>query len=273
MNTLYRNRVFWALCLLLCFAAANQGYSESPPPFKDFSAKHVKAPKKGARPKIDVQIGPGEGDSLDRVSTGKPNRTPRAARHGWFWDEVSPSLSDMAAARLWPALQLLAQPPAGKGVDVMRLQGLQDIATTYQREILLATVGTQVSPALVLAVIAVESEGNMKAESKAGAKGLMQLMPSTVTRFGVESPFRAADNIRGGVAFLDLLMERFERDPIFVLAGYNAGENAITTAEGVPDFAETRDYIPKVLATYAVARGLCKTPPELITDGCVFITR
>ncbi len=101
----------------------------------------------------------------------------------------------------------------------------------------------------------------------------MQLMPDTVARFDVQDPLSAGDNIRGGVAFLDLLMERFDRDPVLVLAGYNAGESAVRKADGVPDFAETRDYVPKVLATYAVARGLCQTPPELISDGCVFVSR
>ncbi|MBR9843050.1 MAG: lytic transglycosylase domain-containing protein [Rhodobacteraceae bacterium] len=273
MKTLYRYRLSLALCLSACLVAGSPGSAESPPPFKEFSAKRVKAPKKGAYPKIDVQIGQGKTESSGEVSAHQPKGSLRTASYAWFWEEVSPSLSDMAAARLWPALQYIAQPPAGKSVDVMRLQGLQDIATTYQREILMATVGTQVSPALVLAVIAVESAGDMHAESKAGAQGLMQLMPDTATRFGVGDPFAAADNIRGGVAFLDLLMKQFGRDPMFVLAGYNAGENAVRSAEGVPDFVETRDYVPKVLATYAVARGLCQTPPELITDGCVFITR
>jgi soluble lytic murein transglycosylase-like protein len=124
-----------------------------------------------------------------------------------------------------------------------------------------------------LAVIAVESGGDVAAVSGAGAQGLMQLMPVTAERFGVSDSFAADENIKGGVAFLDLLMKTFERDPILVLAGYNAGENAVKQAQGVPEYAETRDYVPKVLAAYAVARGLCRTPPELISDGCVFVTQ
>ena len=100
----------------------------------------------------------------------------------------------------------------------------------------------------------------------------MQLMPDTAERFGVQDAFEPEDNIRGGVAYLDFLMKEFDHDPILVLAGYNAGEGAVKSHEGVPPFVETRDYVPKVLAAYAVARGLCKTPPELITDGCVFST-
>ena len=66
------------------------------------------------------------------------------------------------------------------------------------------------------------------------------------------------------------LMERFEGDPILALAGYNAGENSVTKHDGVPPYAETRDYVPKVLAAWTVARGLCLTPPQLVSDGCVF---
>lgn len=65
-------------------------------------------------------------------------------------------------------------------------------------------------------------------------------------------------------------MGEFDRDPILVLAGYNAGEGSVRKHAGVPPFAETRDYVPKVLAAFQVAQGLCLTPPELISDGCVF---
>ena len=248
-------------------------HAQTPPPFPDFSAKRIPAPQKGATPKIDVQIGQQEARPAEIVPMNTRAATTREERYAWFWDSVSPNMSEMGAGRLGVALQRIATPPAGQSVDVMRLQSLQEIASRYKSEILLATVGTQVSPALVLAVIAVESSGDQNAESAVGAQGLMQLMPQTVSRFGVANPFAAAENIRGGVAFLDLLMARFDRDPVLVLAGYNAGENAVRSAGGVPDFAETRDYVPKVLATYAVARGLCQTVPELLSDGCVFVSR
>jgi soluble lytic murein transglycosylase-like protein len=127
-----------------------------------------------------------------------------------------------------------------------------------------------VSPALVLAVMTIESAGKADAVSGAGAQGLMQLMPATASRFGVTDSLVAAQNIAGGVKYLDWLMGKFDNDPILVLAGYNAGEGSVRKYEGVPPFAETRDYVPKVLAAFQVARGLCLTPPELISDGCVF---
>ena len=72
------------------------------------------------------------------------------------------------------------------------------------------------------------------------------------------------------MAYLDWLMKRFDRDPLMVLAAYNAGEGAVDANNGVPPYAETRDYVPKVLAAWQVAQGLCQSPPELVTDPCVF---
>lgn len=103
-----------------------------------------------------------------------------------------------------------------------------------------------------------------------GQKGLMQLMPATASRFGVTDVNIPAQNISGGVAYLDWLMGEFGNDPVLVLAAYNAGVGAVRKNNGVPPYSETRDYVPKVLAAFQVARGLCMTPPQLATDGCVF---
>ena len=156
-------------------------------------------------------------------------------------------------------------------VGTPRLQTLKAISERHGIDILTATIGTDVSPALVLAVIAIERAGRADAVSHAGAEGLMQLMPATAARFGVTNSKEARQNIRGGVAYLDWLLKRFDRDPVMTLAAYNSGEGSIDEYDGVPPFAETRAYVPKVLAAWNVARGLCLTPPELVTDGCVFV--
>jgi soluble lytic murein transglycosylase-like protein len=198
-------------------------------------------------------------------------RASGEGRYTWFWKAVSPGLEGtMGAVRLEPALSTLKNAPSGQAVAGPRLQQLQDIAAVHGIEILKSTVGTQVSPAFVLSVMAVESGGRVDAVSKAGAQGLMQLMPATAERFGVKDSLNAADNIKGGVAFLDFLMEKFNGDPILVLAGYNAGENSIGQNNGVPPYAETRDYVPKVLSAFDTAKGLCLTQPMMISDGCVF---
>ncbi|MDQ7070139.1 MAG: lytic transglycosylase domain-containing protein [Rhodobacterales bacterium] len=245
-----------------------------PQPFPEFTFKRVKPPKAGTQNRITIQIDP---EAQAAATTGTtPRTTDQSAgasdlgQYDWFWQTVSPKLADTGPGRLRKALTRLANPPSGSGITAPRLQALQEIAQAQGVRILRETIGTDVSPALVLAVISVESGGRVDAVSGAGATGLMQLMPATATRFGVEDATSAVDNIKGGVAFLDFLMGKFDRDPILVLAGYNAGENSIATHDGVPAFAETRNYVPRVLAAYNVARGLCMTPPQLITDGCVF---
>lgn len=84
-------------------------------------------------------------------------------------------------------------------------------------------MGTQVSPALVSAVIGIESAGNAQAVSSSGAVGLMQLIPATADRFGVKDSTDPVQNIKGGVAYLDWLMTQFDRDPLMVLAAYKFG--------------------------------------------------
>lgn len=260
---------FFGYSLLLASLAAPVAYADGPKPFPQFESKRIKAPKAGKTGRITVQIE----DTPAAVVTPEAVATPSGAiaakapgRYDWFWDKVSPDAARSGPGRLQPALDTLA----GGKVPAPRLQQMQDIARINGIDILRATIGTQVSPALVLAVITVESEGKADAISGAGAEGLMQLMPDTAARFGVSNSFDADQNIQGGVKYLDWLMGEFEHDPILVLAGYNAGEGSVRKHAGVPPFAETRDYVPKVLAAFQVARGLCKSPPELISDGCVF---
>lgn len=108
----------------------------------------------------------------------------------------------------------------------------------------------QVDPQLVHAIIKVESEYQPQAVSPKGAMGLMQLIPETAQRFGVENPFNPKENIEGGVGYLKHLLSLFGGDLSLSLAAYNAGENAVKRSGGVPSFAETRDYVQKVTDIY-----------------------
>ena len=218
-------------------------------------------------PKVDPYPKPNEDKPADPAAAATP--APKGAAYGWFWDKIPPA-RDQASGRFPMALAALSQGPKGAQVTAPRLQHMQQIANTYGVEILKATLGTDVSPALVLAVIGIESGGRHEVVSSAGAAGLMQLIPATAERFGVTDSKDPVQNIKGGVAYLDWLMKRFDRDPLMVLAAYNAGEGAVDANKGVPPYAETRDYVPKVLAAWQVAQGLCQSPPELTTDPCVF---
>ena len=201
---------------------------------------------------------------------GEPGPAPSSS-YAWFWDKV-PAGIGAAADRFDLALASLSQGPDGEIVRAPRLQSMQDMADAYGKDILRATLDTNVSPALVLAVIGIESAGQSDAVSHAGAVGLMQLIPATAERFGVSDSTDPVQNIKGGVAYLDWLLKEFDNDPVMVLAAYNAGEGAVQKNGGVPPYAETRDYVPKVLAAWQVAQGLCVSPPMLVTDPCVFRT-
>ncbi|WP_298843065.1 lytic transglycosylase domain-containing protein [uncultured Roseobacter sp.] len=263
---------YMILCSLAAAVLAGAPVAaEGPAPFPEFEAKRVGVPKAGAR-RITVQIDPAEqffAPPPPPIPEGEP--VPRAQEpvgaYSWFWDRVSPEIFAAGPGRLEMAMNIIE---GTGGVPQPRLQHLQAIARSNGIDILKSTVGTQVSPALVLALISVESSGRTDAESHAGAQGLMQLMPATAERFGVKDRLVPSQNIEGGVRYLDWLMSEFGGDPILVLAGYNAGEGAVRKHAGVPPYAETRNYVPKVLAAFQVARGLCLTPPELVSDGCVF---
>jgi len=109
-----------------------------------------------------------------------------------------------------------------------------------------------VTEALVKAVIAVESGFQPNATSPKGAMGLMQLMPETAKRFGARDAYAAEDNLRAGTAYLRWLLDLFAGDVRLALAAYNAGESAVMRAGWrVPDIAETRAYVPKVMSYLA----------------------
>lgn len=116
----------------------------------------------------------------------------------------------------------------------------------YQQEIAAASHEFGVEESIVRAIIHAESAYNPLALSRAGAQGLMQLMPGTARRFGVSDAYDATQNIRGGVQYLSWLLKRFNGDLTLAAAGYNAGEGAVDRYGGVPPYSETRRYVQRV---------------------------
>ncbi|MGH9430289.1 MAG: lytic transglycosylase domain-containing protein [Terriglobia bacterium] len=111
-----------------------------------------------------------------------------------------------------------------------------------------------VDPELVRAIIKVESGGNPEAISPKGAQGLMQLIPATARRFGVDNPFDPSQNIHGGVTYLRYLLDLFKGNLPLTLAAYDAGEHRVIRNGGIPSIPETQNYVRKVTALYH-ARG------------------
>lgn len=119
----------------------------------------------------------------------------------------------------------------------------------YDRYFVEAAGNHGIPAELLKAVCVAESHMNPKAVSRAGAQGLMQLMPSTASALGVDDPFDPGQAIAGGAAYLARQISAFGSYRL-ALAAYNAGPSAVRKAGGVPDFQETRTYVDRVMAIY-----------------------
>jgi soluble lytic murein transglycosylase len=108
----------------------------------------------------------------------------------------------------------------------------------------------QLHPALIRAVIKAESNFDPRAVSRAGAVGLMQLMPQTAVRMDVRDLYDPEDNVAGGTKYLRQLLDRFHGNLPLALAAYNAGENIVERYQALPPIDETRQYVRKVLRYY-----------------------
>jgi soluble lytic murein transglycosylase-like protein len=168
---------------------------------------------------------------------------------------------DQLSARL-----ALLQPPAGSAPSAAAstfTRALQRATSTPQtdttatepfaQEIRAAAEREGLDPALVRAVVKHESGFDPRATSRAGAMGLMQLMPATARSLGVDDPYDPGQSLAGGTRFLRQLLERFEGDVRLAVAAYNAGPGAVDRYRGVPPYAETRAYVTRVLDTYQAA--------------------
>ena len=103
---------------------------------------------------------------------------------------------------------------------------------------------------LLASVVRAESGGQVRAVSRTGARGLMQLMPGTASELGVQDAFQPAQNIAGGTAYLDALLTRYHDNAALALAAYNAGPAAVDRYRGVPPYRETRAYVARVIREF-----------------------
>ncbi|MFV8817751.1 lytic transglycosylase domain-containing protein [Haliea sp. E17] len=135
----------------------------------------------------------------------------------------------------------------------LHLSAFKDIIDTTANEF-------GIDPALVRAVIHAESAFQSNAKSRAGALGLMQLMPDTASDMGVADPYSPQENIQGGVRYLAWLLEKNHGDTTLATAAYNAGPGAVERFKGIPPYEETEVYVKRVKILHARYRdALSKT--------------
>ncbi len=128
---------------------------------------------------------------------------------------------------------------------------------------------------LLASLVKAESNGNVRAVSPAGARGLMQLMPSTAAELGVADSFKPVENVRGGSAYLDALLTRYHDKLALALAAYNAGPAAVDKYHGIPPYHQTQAYVARVihefnrrvLAREALTRRADASAPESGANG------
>ena len=161
---------------------------------------------------------------------------------------------------------------AGALISSRKIQYAVTDPTSYDRLIRRTASRHQVDPALIKAVMHIESGFNPHAVSDKGAQGLMQVMPETGQRYGADDLFDPVQNVTAGVMYLKDLQKLFKNNTRLVLAAYNAGENAVLRYKGVPPYDETRGYVVKVMKMHRSYLAEQKTVPATGNGKPVAIT-
>ena len=163
------------------------------------------------------------------------------------------TFSDRKPARGSYVVKTFGRPTASASCAGLTPELLKTRAATYRELIDKYAAAESVPAQLVSAVMRVESCYDRQAVSRAGARGLMQLMPETASALGVSDVFDPEQNIRGGVRYLAAMLKRFNQDTKLALAAYNAGPEAVAKYQGVPPYPETTSYVQRVLKHYSRA--------------------
>lgn len=161
-----------------------------------------------------------------------------------------PNYIEVAASSVL-RVETVPDPPASSVAPTLVPARTAPLTAAEMREILTrAGALHNIDADLLASVVQAESNGNTLAVSRAGARGLMQLMPSTASDLGVRNSFAPEQNIGGGTAYLDQLLTRYRDNIVLALAAYNAGPAAVDRYHGIPPYAETRAYVARVIRVY-----------------------
>jgi soluble lytic murein transglycosylase-like protein len=149
------------------------------------------------------------------------------------------------------SVESIPDPPPLPAVKSASPSSATPLTPAEMRE-MLSRAGSQhnIDADLLASVVKAESNGNVHAVSRAGAQGLMQLMPATATTLGVHDSFAPDQNIGGGTAYLDQLLKRYKDNIALALAAYNAGPLAVDRYHGIPPYRETRSYVARVIREF-----------------------
>ena len=184
---------------------------------------------------------------LAAAEQGMPQAQRMVQSMGSPRGEPPPCLQPMAVQTPKPLVVASRQAPRGLALPAPELPLPANAPAPIVNFVKLVAPEFKLSPQLVLAIINTESAFNPNAVSPKNAQGLMQLIPDTASRFKVRNILDPAQNIRGGMAYLRWLMAYYQGNVVLVAAAYNAGEGAVNRYRGVPPYAETLNYVRRVL--------------------------
>lgn len=211
----------------------------------DAPAAPAAKPADGA--KVEFRSSPGAAQPAAPEASRAPDRVTRGAVYRYIKDGVTHYTNrppkGVKTAVLFTYIESCFACKVGSAIDFESVALKTEV---FAEEVANAAATHGVDPAFVRAVIHAESAFNPNAVSNKGAQGLMQLMPATAKRFGVDDPFTPAQNINGGTQYLAWLLQRFKGNARLAAAAYNSGEGSVDRFAGVPPYAETELFVERV---------------------------